>query len=231
LASQVVKQLQDFGRTRRGWLGVFIQEVTEDIAESLGLDVARGALVASVTQTGPADKAGIQAGDVIISFDGKEVDKSRDLPRIVAETEVEKTVLVRVIRNGEEIALSVTLGELEQAETGGLIGSPTVEGDLETLDDIGLTVSPLTKELAQKYGLEEDAKTIIVTAVEAEGPAASRGISEGDIIRRINQKAVTSAQQLSENVQEAKKNGRKGVLMLIESDGQTRFVQVSFIQP
>ena len=101
LATQVVQQLQDFGRTRRGWLGVFIQEVTEDIAESLGLKTANGALVASVTENGPADKAGLQAGDVILKFDGKAVEKSRDLPRIVAETTVEKTVEVELVRDGK----------------------------------------------------------------------------------------------------------------------------------
>ncbi|MDP6218268.1 MAG: Do family serine endopeptidase, partial [Alphaproteobacteria bacterium] len=103
LATQVVQQLQDFGRTRRGWLGVFIQEVTEDIAESLGLKTANGALVASVTENGPADKAGLQAGDVILKFDGQAVEKSRDLPRIVAETAVEKTVEVELVRDGKTI--------------------------------------------------------------------------------------------------------------------------------
>ena len=99
-------------------VGVFIQEVTEDIADSLGLDEAKGALIASVTETGPADEAGLQAGDVIIRFDGKEVVKSRDLPRIVAETAVETTVAVEVVRDGKVNTLSVTLGELEQAENG-----------------------------------------------------------------------------------------------------------------
>jgi serine protease Do len=177
LATQVVQQLQDFGRTRRGWLGVFIQEVTEDIAESLGLKSVNGALVASVTENGPADKAGLQAGDVILKFDGKAVEKSRDLPRIVAETTVEKTVEVELVRDGQTITKYVTLGELEQAEN---------------------------------------------------GPAGQRGIREGDIIRRINQTAVTSVDQLSDKIREARQNGRRGVLMLVESEGQTRFVQVSF---
>ncbi len=232
LATQVVNQLQDYGRTRRGWLGVFIQEVTEDIADSLGLDVAKGALIASVTSTGPADQAGLQAGDVIIRFDGKEVVKSRDLPRIVAETAVETTVDVEVVRDGEVKTLSVTLGELEQAENGGLLSrsDATKKADDIKLEDIGLAVATLTDELVEKFGLEAD-KTGIVVVVVAEGsPAANKGVQPGDIIRRLNQSAITSADQLKEGIAKAKKDGRKGVLMLIESDGQTRFVQISFEQ-
>lgn len=230
LATQVVSQLQDFGRTRRGWLGVFIQEVTEDIADSLGLDEAKGALVASVTETGPADEAGLQAGDVIIRFDGKEVNKSRDLPRIVAETPVEAKVKVDVVRDGKVKTVTVTLGELEQAENGGLLSrSGSSEPAEETvLTDIGLAVSSLTAELAEQFGLSADEQTIIVVDVAEGSPAAEKGVQPGDIIRRLNQSAITSVSQLVEGVEKAKQSGRKGVLMLIESEGQTRFVQVSF---
>lgn len=230
LATQVVGQLQDFGRTRRGWLGVFIQEVTEDIADSLGLDVARGALIASITEAGPADEAGLQAGDVIIRFDGKDVVKSRDLPRIVAETAVDKTVDVEVIRSGEVKALSVTLGELEQAENGGLLsrGQTKEQTDDTKLEDIGLTVAPLNKELIEKFGIDTDEAGIVVVAVADGSPASDKGVQPGDIIRRLNQSAITSAEQLVEGIARVKKEGRKGVLMLIESDRQTRFVQISF---
>ncbi|MGB0810793.1 MAG: Do family serine endopeptidase, partial [Candidatus Puniceispirillaceae bacterium] len=167
LATQVVSQLQDYGRTRRGWLGVFIQEVTEDIADSLGLEEAKGALIASVTETGPADEAGLQAGDVIIRFDGKEVSKSRDLPRIVAETPVEATVDVDVVRDGKMRTLSVTLGELEQAENGGLLSrsGKTDPAEETMLEGIGLAVAPLTAELAEEYGLTADENTIVVVDV------------------------------------------------------------------
>ena len=232
LATQVVSQLQDFGRTRRGWLGVFIQEVTEDIADSLGLDEAKGALVASVTETGPADEAGLQAGDVIIRFDGKEVNKSRDLPRIVAETPVEAKVKVDVVRDGKVKTVTVTLGELEQAENGGLLSrSGSSEPAEETvLTDIGLAVSSLTAELAEQFGLSANEQTIIVVDVAEGSPAAEKGVQPGDIIRRLNQSAITSVSQLVEGVEKAKQSGRKGVLMLIESEGQTRFVQISFEQ-
>ena len=228
LATQVVQQLQDFGRTRRGWLGVFIQEVTDDIAESLGLESANGALVASVTEDGPADQAGLQAGDVILKFDGKDVEKSRDLPRIVAETAVEKTVEVALVRNGIKLVRTVTLGELEQAENGGLLTSKTQPGSPETLEDIGLAVAPLGEALAEQFDLEADENTVVVVDVAETGPAGQRGIQPGDVIRRINQAAVTSVKQLADKIREAKQNGRRGVLMLVESGGQTRFVQVSF---
>ncbi len=228
LATQVVQQLQDFGRTRRGWLGVFIQEVTDDIAESLGLESANGALVASVTEDGPADQAGLQAGDVILKFDGKNVEKSRDLPRIVAETAVEKTVEVELVRNGKKLVRTVTLGELEQAENGGLLTSKTEPGTPETLDDIGLAVAPLDEAVAEQFDLEADENTVVVVDVAETGPAGQRGIQPGDIIRRINQAAVTSVKQLADKIREAKQSGRRGVLMLVESGGQTRFVQVSF---
>ncbi len=228
LATQVVQQLQDFGRTRRGWLGVFIQEVTDDIAESLGLESANGALVASVTEDGPADQAGLQAGDVILKFDGKNVEKSRDLPRIVAETAVEKTVEVELVRNGKKLVRTVTLGELEQAENGGLLTSKTEPGSPETLEDIGLAVAPLDEAVAEQFDLEADENTVVVVDVAETGPAGQRGIQPGDIIRRINQAAVTSVKQLADKIREAKQSGRRGVLMLVESGGQTRFVQVSF---
>ncbi len=230
LATQVVGQLQDYGRTRRGWLGVFIQEVTEDIADSLGLDSAKGALIASVTEAGPADEAGLQAGDVIIRFDGKDVVKSRDLPRIVAETPVETTVDVEVVRGAERKTLSVTLGELEQAENGGLLSrTQAKEKTNDTrIENIGLTVAPLTEELAEKFDLDTGETGIVVVDVTDESPAADKGVQPGDIIRRLNQSAITSVDKLIEGIASAKKEGRKGVLMLIESDGQTRFVQISF---
>ena len=232
LASQVVSQLQDYGRTRRGWLGVFIQEVTEDIADSLGLADAKGALIASVTETGPADEAGLQAGDVIIRFDGKEVVKSRDLPRIVAETAVETTVDVQVVRDGEVKVLSVTLGELEQAENGGLLSrnDSKKRADDTKLDDIGLAVAPITGELREKFDIESDENLIVVIAVAEGSPADEKGVKPGDIILRLNQSSIKSVDQLTDGIAKAKNDGRKGVLMLIESDGQTRFVQISFEQ-
>ena len=135
---------------------------------------------------------------------------------------------VELVRNGKTITRKVTLGELEQAENGGLLSSKAAPGSPETLEDIGLAVAPLDETLAEQYGLEADDNVVVVVEVAENGPAGERGIRSGDIIRRINQTAVTSVKQLSDKIREAKQNGRRGVLMLVESDGQTRFVQVSF---
>ena len=229
LAEQVVTQLRDYGRTRRGWLGVFIQEVTEDIADSLGLKDVAGALVASVSEEGPAAKAGIEAGDVITSFDSKKVERSRDLPRIVAETSVDKTVPVTVIRNGKEIVIDVTLGELEVAENDGLISNRPTAGEAESFADLGFDVRPLTEELATQYGLKPEDNTVVITSVAENSPASRKGLEEGLIIRRLNQTAITSVEQLNEGISAARDEDRKGILMLIEdAEGRSRFVQVSF---
>ena len=229
LAEQVVTQLRDYGRTRRGWLGVFIQEVTEDIADSLGLKDVAGALVASVSEEGPAAKAGIEAGDVITSFDSKKVERSRDLPRIVAETSVDKTVPVTVIRNGKEIVIDVTLGELEVAENDGLISNRPTAGEAESFADLGFDVRPLTEELATQYGLKPEENTVVITSVAENSPASRKGLEEGLIIRRLNQTAITSVEQLNEGISAARDEDRKGILMLIEdAEGRSRFVQVSF---
>lgn len=230
LAKQVVTQLRDFGRTKRGWLGVFIQEVTADIADSLGLDEVSGALVASVSEGGPADMAGLEAGDVITAFNGSKVEKSRDLPRIVAETPVDQTVPVDVIRNGKPEQFKVTLGELEAAENGGLLSNRSGgSGNEKTFDTLGFSVAPLTDELAEKYEISPREDTVVITSVTDGSPAQDKQLAEGQVIRRLNQTAITSVEMLSQGIEAAKQAERKGVLMLIEDpNGQTRFVQVSF---
>jgi len=229
LAEQVVTQLRDYGRTRRGWLGVFIQEVTEDIADSRGLEEVSGALVASVSEEGPAAKAGIEAGDVITAFNNRKVERSRDLPRIVAETPVDKTVPVMVVRNGDEKLFNVTLGELEVAENDGLISNSPPSGASRSFEDLGFDASPLSDELAQKYGLESEQDVVVITSVQDNSPASRKGLAEGQIIRRLNQTAITSVDQLADGISAAREAERKGILMLVEdTDGQRRFVQVSF---
>ena len=227
LASQVIDQLIEYGRTRRGWLGVFIQEVTEDIAESLGLEEAAGALVSNVTAGGPADLSKIEAGDVIISFDGKKIDRMRDLPRIVAETDVDKQVDVEVVRNGKMITLQVTLGELEQAENGGLLsGEPQTQ--TTSFGDLGFSAEQLNAELAGEYGLDDSEEAVVVTEVIAGSPAAEKGLQAGDVIVRFGQSRISSIEQLAKGIDDAREAERSGVLMLINRDGQNRFIQIAF---
>ena len=229
LAKRVTKQLVEFGTTRRGWLGVFIQEVTSDIAETLGLEESGGALVSSVNENSPADIAGLEPGDVILSFDGKKIERMRDLPRIVAETDIGTTVVVEIFRGGRLSTVDVTLGELEKAELVGLVGEQP-EGDAQTLDRLGFTVDDLDAELAVELGLDETLSGVVVTEVAAGSPAMEKGVEPGDIIRRFGQRRVDSAADLATSVGETVDAGRSGVLLLIERNGRERFVQIGFAE-
>ena len=229
LAKRVTKQLVEFGTTRRGWLGVFIQEVTSDIAETLGLEGSGGALVSSVNENSPADIAGLEPGDVILSFDSKKIERMRDLPRIVAETDIGTTVVVEIFRGGLLSTVEVTLGELEKAELVGLVGKQP-EGDAQTLDRLGFTVDDLDGELAAELGLDDTLTGVVVTEVAADSPAMEKGVEPGDIIRRFGQRRVDSAADLAASVAETLDAGRSGVLLLIERDGRERFVQIGFAE-
>ncbi|MEC7050207.1 MAG: DegQ family serine endoprotease [Pseudomonadota bacterium] len=227
LAKRVTTQLAEYGTTRRGWLGVFIQEVTPDIAESLGLDEATGALVSTVNESSPAQAAGLEPGDVIISFDGKAIEKMRDLPRIVAETEIGATVAVELIRNGSRMSVDVTLGELEKAELVGIVGEES-QGDAESFEKLGFSVDNLNAELAAELGLDENMRGVVVTEVEEGSPAFDKGLQPGDVIKRFGQRRVENAADLAKSVAETLESGRAGVLLLVESEGRERFIQIGF---
>ena len=229
LANKVVNQLIEFGRTRRGWLGVYIQEVTDEIAESLGLDEAVGALVSNITAGGPADDAKLEAGDVILSFNGQKIERMRDLPRIVAETDVDTTVDVEIVRNNKKMTLQVKLGELEQAENGGLL-SNNQQSTTKSFADLGFSAEQLDADLAAEYGLEADEQAVIVTEVVQGSPAAEKGLAAGDVVVRFGQSRITSLEQLAKGIDDARDAGRSGVLMLIKRDGQNRFIQISFFK-
>lgn len=229
LAKPVIEQLREHGRTRRGWLGVRIQMVTEEIAESLGLDKARGALIASVTETGPADKGGIRAGDIVLKFDGKDVPDMRRLPRIVAATKIDQDVPVEIWRDGKRMTVKVKVGELEEAEQAGLL-DPTKPADSSgvnrTVDALGLSLAAVTPELRQRFGLADTAKGVLVTEVKPNSPAAEKAIQPGDVIVEVSQEEVKSPADLVEKVQAAQKAGRKSVLLLVSRKGEMRFVAV-----
>ena len=229
LAKRVTKQLVEFGTTRRGWLGVFIQEVTPDIADTLGLSQSAGALVSSVNENSPADIAGLEPGDVILSFDGKVIDRMRDLPRIVAETDIGATVEVEIFRGGQRSTVEVTLGELEKAELVGLVGEQP-DGDSQTMERLGFTVDDLDAALAEELGLDPKLTGVVVTEVAEGSPAMEKGVETGDIIRRFGQRRVDSAADLAQSVAETLDAGRSGVLLLIERDGRERFVQIGFAE-
>jgi len=231
LAQPVIEQLRKFGHTKRGWLGVRIQTVTEEIAESMGLSKPTGALVASVTSGGPAEAAGLQAGDVILKFDAKEVADMRHLPRIVAETEIGKTVPVEVWRKGKRLDLQAKVGELEETEQQAAAPAPekeksTAPTQAQKVDSLGLSLAPISQELRDQYEIGAEVKGVVVTATQDGGGAAEKGIKPGDVIVEVGQEEVTTPGQVASMVDKAKQAGRKSVLLLVERAGDLRFVAV-----
>ena len=226
MARPILDQLKEFGRVRRGWLGVRLQAVTEEIAQGLGLEQATGALIANVTEGGPAAEHDIQAGDVITKFDGKRIVKMRRLPRIVAETPVGKNVELEIWRNGTKLTLSVTLGELPEAPQA-IAAAPRSERAVRVAA-LGLLLSLPTPELRERFKLTDEVQGVIVTEVEDGSTAAKRGIKPGDIIRKIgpNQTRVASPAQVQDEIDKAVEAKRKSVLMLVESDQNRRFVAI-----
>ena len=215
-ASRVIEQLREFGETRRGWLGVRIQSITDDLAESLGLKNSKGALVADLTETGPAEKAGMKPGDVIIKFDGHAVNKLSDLPRVVARAPVGKRVDVVVIRKGKEVTIGVTLGRLEDGEK--IIAknaSSKRTGETETVSVLGMKLSGLSDQLREKFKLSEKAKGVVVTSVEPDSSAADKRIQPGDIIAEAGEKEISTPSELAKRVKELKKEGRGSILLLV----------------
>lgn len=226
LASNVVSQIREFGRTRRGWLGVRIQQVSDDLAESLGLDGARGALVADVTPDGPAESAGVKPGDIILKFDGKDVPEMKQLPRIVAETNVGTDVDVQVWRDGKLVRLSAKLGELEEAEKTQLASVNPNRGtaDKGKVDALGLELSALSEELRGQYDLGDGVQGVVVTGVQDGGSAAEKGLREGDVIVEFAQNEVSSVRDIANAVEAARSSGQKTVLVLMDRQGDRRFV-------
>ena len=233
IAQRVLKQLREYGRTKRGWLGVRIQTVTDEIAESLGLEGTRGALVASVTEGGPAEQGQIAAGDVILAFDGKAIPQMRTLPRVVADTEIGRTVDVELWRRGKSEIIKVVVGELAEEEEQlaaadpGLIPEDARTGMIEAL---GLGLAAITPELREEYGLQTDAKGVLVTEVMGGGPASEKGLRPGDIIVEVSQNEVSTPAQVQDKVNEADEAGRRSVLLLVERSGDLRFVALRVTQ-
>jgi serine protease Do len=228
-AKSVVAQLEKFGETRRGWLGVKIQMVTPDIAESMGMDKPRGALVADVTVGSPSEKAGLEAGDVIVQFDGRAINDSKELPRVVAETEVGKEVSVKVIRDSKEKEVKVTLGRLEDGEklVAKATDAPPPVTAPATATVLGMTVSSLNDELRTKYKTDEKLKGAVVTEVAKEGAATDKGVEAGDVIIEAGGKAVESSADVTAAIDGATKDNKTSVLLLIAKAGkagETRFI-------
>jgi serine protease Do len=224
LARPVIEQLQKNGKVERGWVGVRIQPVTDEIAESLGLDKARGALVTDVDQNGPAAKAKLQPGDVILSFDGKPIERTRQLPRMVAETPADKTVKMTLWRDGKESSVDIKIGPLNPDKLAVATPAAPPQKDIVTVDTAGMSLAKVTAELRRDLELPEDTKGVVVVDVDEDGPAAKRGVQAGDVVAAVGRDAVTTPEQVAERVEAARKAGRKLVLVKIERDGAAQFV-------
>ncbi len=229
LAKSVVAQLREYGRARRGWLGVRIQQVTPDIAESVGLRETTGAMVAGVNEDGPADKAKIRNGDIILKFNGQDVKEMRTLPRIVAETEIGKGVPVVLWRDGKEVTVQASVGELpeeQQQASNAPAAARTAPSRTAMISGLGARLSPITDDLRNQYKLSADQKGVVVTEVETDGAAAGRGLKAGDVIVEVQQEAVSTPAEVSERLDRYRKQNRKTVLMLIQSADGLRWVPV-----
>ena len=225
VVSNVVNQLRQFGETRRGWLGVRIQDVTQDIAESMSLAKAAGALVTDVPE-GPAAAAGIKSGDVITRFDGVEVKDTRELVRQVGATEVGKKVDVVVLREGKPVDLQLTLGRREEAEGEKVVpaakqGAP-VEEEL-----LGMTVTTLSAQMRDQMNLPSGTEGLVISKIDETSEAFTKGLRAGDVITEAGQQKVASVADLEARIEEAKDGGRKSLLLLIRRDGEPRFVALA----
>jgi serine protease Do len=228
-AVQVIDQLKQYGETRRGWLGVQVQNVTEEIATGLGLQAPKGALVAKVSPDSPAAAAGLQPSDVILTFDGQPIENMRSLPRAVAATSIGKSVAVELLRKGQHLDLTVTVGRLpEGEETEDAVKSedaPAPEPEREDL--LGLSIAPLTDELRERYKIGRAIEGVVITEVKPNSPAAQKNVKPGDVIVEVTQEKVKQPQDVKSRLLAVKKSGRRSVLLLLsDTKGELRFVAV-----
>jgi serine protease Do len=221
-AKPIIEQLMKTGKVHHGWLGVAIQS-TEDLAEGLGINDGVGALVSSVTSGSPAEKAGIQVGDIILKFDGKEITTNRKLPRIVAETPIGKKVFVELMSKGKPKTISLTVSEIDSK-------TDVAENIVSKKTIYGMSFSPVTEELRRKFNIRNNVNGVLVSNVERKSLSASYGIKRGDVINAINQQAVNSAEELHNIIEEAKKSKRKAVMMQLYRNGRIIFLNMPIME-
>lgn len=225
MAREVIGQLQKYGSTRRGWLGVRVQNLTGDLAEGMGIPGANGALVADVTDGGPADKAGIKNGDVITAFDGKPVPDSRALPREVADTAAGKTVNIDIIRGGKKQTLHAVVAKLQDDDIKPKPPQATAKPSPKATR-LGLSLAPLDDVARNKYKLPKDASGVVVTNIDPMGPSADKNFRPGDLIVQVQTQIVRSPDDVNKLVDDATKAGKKVILLLVSRGGDLTYVAV-----
>ena len=228
-AELVINQLRTFGRTKRGWLGVRIQQVTDEIAKSLGLKEVAGALVAEVTKNSPATGK-IRQGDIILTFNGQKVKAMRNLPGIVANTEIGKRVPVVVWRNGRKVSISISVGELKEEQVTKVKKSPAITTKAKELKipQLGLAVAKINQTNKKRFGLKNNAKGVVITSVDPKGPAASKRLTAGQTIIAIDQTEIITPRDIERKIKSAIKAGRTSVLILRDSSNGPGYIAVPF---
>lgn len=226
VAKKTVDQLIELGRTRRAWLGVRIQAMTDEMAESLGLGKGRGAIVGSVTPGGPGAKAGIQAGDIILEFDGKEINGKAKLTRIAGEYPIGKSAKVKILRKGKEMLIDIVPGEFETSPDRSThpAADKSKVAPQDGFEVLGIKLSLITPELRDRYKLNAEVKGILVTSVAVNSTAAEIGLRPGDVIVEANQKELTKPEDFGQIVEEAKKEKRKNILLFVKRENEPRYL-------
>src|SRR5262245_57335050 len=223
-ARPIVDQLKATGKVERGWIGARIQPVTDEIAEAIGLDKARGAMIAAIDPASPAAQAKLQPGDVILGYDNKPIDRSRQLPRLVADTPPETMVKVAMWRDGKQQEVELKVAALNANRPAPPPPEPEKPRAAPSVEILGLKLTKITAELRKQYSLSEAAKGVVVTEVPQNSPAAIQGLRPGDLVTAIGHDAVGGLEELQQKVAAAKKLGRKNTLVRVERDGTTRFL-------
>jgi serine protease Do len=228
-AKNVIAQLRTAGVVRRGWLGVRIQEVTDELAESLGLEKGRGALIAGMDEKGPAQKAGLQNGDVVLTFDGRAVADNRALPRMVAEAPIGKTVNLEVMRRGQKRTLPITVQRLvedEQKVASADPGSQKSTAKPPVMGNLGMTLAPITTESRRRYRLDDKVQGVVVTDVDADSPAGQKNIRTGDVITEVAQQPIVSPEDFATKLDAERRAGHRVVLLQVSRGGELTFIGV-----
>lgn len=224
VARPIVEQLRTTGKVERGWIGARIQPVTDEIAEAVGLDKARGAMIAAVDPSSPAMQSKLQPGDVILTYDGKPIERSRQLPRMVADTPPETLVKLTMLRDGKEQEVEVRVAALNPNRPPPPPSEPEKPKPPPTIDALGLKLTKLTPDLRKQFSLPDTAKGVVITEVPQNGPAAAQALRPGDLLIAVGHDSVATTDEIQQRLTTAKKNGHKNVLVRVEREGNSRFV-------
>ncbi len=227
LAKPIIAELKEQGHIDRGWLGVAIQPLTPDLTQGMGLKSDKGALVSSVQDNSPAAEAGIKSGDVVMRFGEHAIESPKDLSRAVADTASGATVPVKIWRDGSEQTVEVKIAEMkEELASAAQPGEESGPSESDTVDQLGATLAPVNDLTRQQFGLSEDAKGVVIADLEQDSALAEQGVRPGDVIERVNDRKVANPGDVAKALHEAQADNRSVAVMLIESDGNDRFVAV-----